>query len=989
MNEVRRGFGTEAGLRMPSSNEVDYDIGELGPAINLDETDLPLSPTEGTEEYSDRLNFNYFDELRTYPEYLDDKMPYRRRRRVHLVLQKINGSPVLLSKRRFDEAQRLSEGSLFADQVAKDKEWTNHLFSQSGDVAERFSRPEIGQKGGLRWTANSRELSFLVHHLSEADQTELAKAYRRGERINLNFLYGPRWKITRFGDQTKAYEWPRDDSIDDPKDFRGSNFVIFTKVGLNHDESGGLVLDETLLAEANLFTKTGSTRSYPKGGPGGGIFFDRSLEGLKRRALEGDIYLSEAERLYNQSANLDEAELSRSEEQWVRNAFIDFLSGKVDRHGYSVKGAMSMRFTLDKEGNVITVGDDVVQEVKFAPMRVNAKRGGYLEGVLKRIGEQSHAFNRLHKYTRFQEEIYPVFRDAVERTMVKEALRAAQEESSTNSSEQGGKLRWQSDARQILARQLTRTDAMLKRFVARSPRNLAYMLNAFINDHTFDADYEPGIGRAVRVLQAIGDINRSRIGTERYRAHFNQDYMQDCLDQIEVMQRTDWLSQETRSGLVLPISVGEPMKGANHRRISSGCGKNGHVGGGQLFSKRRNGNGNATTPHAPETRDGLVGFDIYPAKMTVAEVREQLARYGVDIISAIVSEGNKPAIYAMYMDSKPRQMFDGSWISPAQWVNMLRRVFDSTRYTNGRSSKVAIEAGFAATAELAKTLARQKPELENLLQYFDYQARSEATKEAKAHSGLAGEVFTRIALNADLATVLGIEVLPEEIDYKITYIDRDRDHGKGKLSAYERENLNRYLTELNAEGKAKSSAESGTENPESSTEHSESSKTIRPDFVVQMTDKHTGEVVELLIDSKAYIKKITPVAITNLYDHYKAALNNHRILVVVAHSPVRRITREAQEVARGLGVMIVGSDAIASALAKADTTHLDNPHMGDLVQEYWQFQEHPSVYSEDSEKRVGIKNYEQLLDLENASLGLLFSSLGESTSGREKLVYAE
>lgn len=951
----------------------EYDIGELGPPLEIGD-DYELSPSPATPHYyRNGRQPDYIDEFRKTPEYLNGQ-PYRRRCRTHLVLQQIHGRPVLLSHQRFKTAQALSADSLFAKQVTTGSvlaDWADPLFNQVGDASERFYHPEINKQGGLHWTSSSRELTFLTRHLKADAQTELNDAYANGEKVHFNFLWGPRWKISRFGDQTRAYEWPRDNSLDDPNDFRGSNFVAFTKIEVTRNADGELTVSEVLLAEANLYTKVGSTRISPRGGPRGGIFLDRSLAGLKRRAEEGDIYLDESERLYNQAADLYASELSKSEEQWIRNALIDFLSDKVDRQGYSVKDTTSLDFKLDKTGDVIVDGNETNQEVRFRPIRVNVKRDSYLDGILRRMGERSHAFNRFNKYTHFEAEVYPIFKAAIDQDLATEATRVAKYVASHPGKQP--QPRWQSDPREALARQLTHSEAMLNRFTTRSVNNLAYLLHIFSNDHSLDQYCQPGIGRAEQVLAVMRQINQRRANdnAKLHRPNFTDQHVQRCLDRLQEMQTPGWLPEEARSGLVLPISVDEPIAGVNHRRIVYGE-NNSNTAADDLFERRRNGKKPkpVRTQPSPITRENLVGFNVYPAKMTVGEVRTQLAEYGVEIIRALAREGDRPAIYALFMDPEPRPMPDGSELSPAQWINMLRRAFDTQRYTNGRSSKRAIEAGFQATSELAHRLAHNDPELANILEYFNYGSRLEATKESKAHSGAAGEIFTRIALNADLATMLGITEMPEGVDYKITYIDRDRRRSKGRLNPRERRKLNQYLTEINAE------------NPDS--DHS-----IRPDFVVQVTDAITGEITELWFDSKAYIKKITPTAIQNLYDHYRPGLNQHRRLVVVAHSPTRRITPEAQMVAHSLGVIIVGSDAVAAALTKADPEQLTNQHLGNLVEEYHRFKEHPSAFAENPDNRAGVATCEHLLDLQHTLHGPLFAEAEAGASGHEQLVYAE
>lgn len=955
-----------------SSLEINSDLDEdLGPPLDLDALgNEQLHSDYGEMVHTSFTDTGFFDELRQTPEYLNEQ-PYRRRQRTNLVLQKINGHPVLLSERRLKQAEEISQKSLFSQQISNEPEWENRLFDQSGDTSERFYHPEIGKNDGLQWKSNSRELTFLIRHLDTDRQKELGEAYSKGEKIKIRLLWGPRWKITRFGDETKLYEWPRDDGIDDPNDFRGSNFVVFTKVSVERDTTGELVISEKLLVEANLFTKTGSTRIHPKGSSRDGVFLDRSIEGLKRRAEEGDIYLTESERLYNQAVDLHEDELSRSDEQWIRNGFIDFMSGALDRHTYSVKGASNMRFRLNGEGEVVIDGDDMNHEVRFSPVRVNVKKGGYLARVLQKIVEQSHALNRNRKYSQFQNQIYPVFKEAIEQSLARELARNIQNGENGLSGDSTENTRWQAQPHAVLARQLTHSKAMLSRFIPRSSsRNLGYILHFFSKDSDFDQYYDTDVEREALVFEAIRKINQQRRNTDLFRAHFNDEYIKGCLDRIAAMKKQDWLPKDVHSGLVLPISVDEPTLGVNRKRIRpDSTNKPNNL---DLFKKSKEDKSltNGYRYLAPVQRDHLIGFDIYPAQMSVDQVRNQVARYGVDIIQTLVNEGDRPAIYALYMDSKQRTMSDGSKVSPSQWVNMLRRVFDTKRYTDGRSSRHAIESGFKATAELARQMAEEDSSLVGILEYFDYQSRLEATKESKAYSGLAGEVFTRIALNADLATVLGVSEIPESIDYKIVYIDRDRSHQKSKLSVHERKRLNSYISEVNSQ------------NPDS--EH-----IVRPDFIVELRDTHTHEISELWFDSKAYIKKVTPVAIGNLFEHYQPALNHHRKLVIVAHSPMERITKEAWDMASSLGVIIVGSDAIAKALARVDDHRVSNPDMRDLVAEYLKFKDHPSAYSEDLAKRAGIRACEELLDLRHASFGPLFSATERVDVEREKLLYRD
>jgi hypothetical protein len=185
-----------------------------------------------------------------------------------------------------------------------------------------------------------------------------------------------------------------------------------------------------------------------------------------------------------------------------------------------------------------------------------------------------------------------------------------------------------------------------------------------------------------------------------------------------------------------------------------------------------------------------------------------------------------------------------------------------------------------------------------------------------------GEIFTHLVINNALPQLVG-DHIPDITSGQLLYAD------------HERKDYRKFLQQFCAER---------TDNKE-----------CRPDFVAKATTS-SDKTIEILFDSKAWIKNLTPLDISEIYQGYSPHLiNSDRRLVIVYHGPARKIAKGTAEAAAARGVVIVTAETVRVTLATINPDKYRNQEsQRNLPDDYDVFIKQPIAFAA---KPVNVRNF--------------------------------
>lgn len=924
----------------------------------------------------DKLNF-------VVPELLSEAAGgYRHRLRTNLRLQLIDKlHPVLLSEgKEFEEAvafhnglMREAHGELSVKEVfpAQSKAAKRMALKLEGIqiITERTRQDKQGTK------AYDNELAFLLDNLPAEEREIFDREYAEGKPIRISVGYGEKHQFVQFSDgSVRRFDYPKKmklvvktnpgaTQMQKDRAYVGSNFISFLKAGLSRDEvTGELRLSTRLVTEVNIGTKTQSATI--KDGEGKLVKTERSLADLQRRHREGDPLLREEEFLYNQFSDL--YDIAESDDQkWIYNSLNNFIKFELKHKKYRVlPNTSKFNLVVERDDDFVkrlAFDNEAIKENSFAdrPLRLNVKKGSWLESKLQERAKATAKVRNRDKFVYFSDNAYP----SIHRLLVDPDVGV-----------------------DGVCEQLVNNDELRRKFIGPSKvkegDHLAYLIHKIGEDDSLAELHWSGEGRSRMILEKLSEMNSQlRVPV----IGFDDKFIDLVMAKAKAMQHKNYFAAQKTTRQVMRVKV-ENKLGPNRRRVRDVS----HIPepdrdplGGPLAEylehqdvavEQAEGNGKNGKKKKyllPDKRDNLSAFDLTPKVPSISEVQEELVGVAIEYfrLRLIKDPEWKPRILEMFLDETAFTI-RGSKYSSADIMRAVRR---ATTHKPG-----AWEAFCGkAKAEVARRKENQ-PDIAHLEEMFDYSRRKEATSEASGKSGALGEIFLRLAIKYGFAELMGLNGKTKDYEIVVTYIDRDRQREKRKLKPSQRRLLANQLMGVWAEVKDQHTHGSSGKSESEDGQFAQR----RPDMIVEMMHKQTGEKVELWFDSKTPSKMLTPVAVGRYHEIYEPYLNEKRILVLVANSREGKIYDEGRARAKELGVVLLEAEQVKKALRKIPFERFNLESTKRVIEEYDLYARLATVYAEDANRVETWMNVERIMDLENTH-----PIFGTSGAVEERLPY--
>ncbi|OGB74252.1 hypothetical protein A2V68_00600 [candidate division Kazan bacterium RBG_13_50_9] len=885
----------EAKLSESDTDRHRYEEEELGPPLD--------DGLELGEDYPKDDEGQFYREpapwlRRRSPELLDSTLQFRRRRRTSLVLAKKYGEIILAPATKYKEYQRLvaevsAPDCLFraaADEIIG--KLTDEILIIDDRDTHRLAPLIEGSR--IQWEESIHgqpsELGFMVERLPSEQRQLLEEALEAGEEIEISVLWGPKWKISRFDNgQVHQFNYPQIESSAEQLQAQAERKFLGSNYALFTKVSLARDTHQQLRLEEILVAEANI------GTKGGGRPSIAADLGHGRELVQVDRTLPGLIRRHNEGDPL------LTEEEYLYNQFPDLVD-KVETRDKRWVREHFLRWVTDHVSS-----EHRVRKIKRFQFRFNTqgevvtddesfeRRPEYFQPIRINVREDGylcnvleHIVERSHMLRRLDK--YRNFADNY--PVFREVLMRDREEG--------------------VARTIFRTEAMVKRLLRRSQgktlRNLAYLLYFFAADKEFaQGPFPSGVELVRSIVEALKAENQRLYEKRSTRAQaITEEDWGGVVEKVREMLHPRYFALAQQARWVEKLSVHGPR-----RLYSPRINHQPQYVGAQFkrLIKRPD-------PVAGRRPKRIFGFDIYPPEKTLKEHQVELANIFIDYVDQLGQENQMPNAYALHRDRKPRliegQMVDGNYI-----YNRARVLWRDPETQTERSSLHAIRSLFALAKRLLPEHARDPQKMAELEKLLDYEAVSQTAWESRHTTGRMGEIFVGLALKTNVAALLGIEELPAEVSCQILFANMDRHLGNHS-----------DLPELNLGLPQK--------------------KMMIPDFILQLRDAASGEMVKMLLESKTYLKPITSTTAESIIKQYTRALEAGWGLLVVSNSPWEAVRQEAIDLFRQRNIILLCAEDVARALDTADPQkYRVPPHaQGRTLGEYYlKFSQHPGAFA--------------------------------------------
>lgn len=892
----------------------DYSIGE---------PDLIPEPEFTSGEYTG--HYPVYES--TAPKLLNDKQPFRHREWLDLVIQRVGNKPIVMTPIEYKDYKQAmscykSPAPLFSEQAAKDEELAQSILGTRHPVVKQMQPNFDPERREFNWeSANVHELKFIMDHLPPTELDQIRTAWRLGEPVNFRLVHGAKWKFGCFSDnQVHRFDRPQPGLHESFKNFSGSNFVLFTKIGLA-DNHGELCVTEELLAEANVGTKQGNRQTSVKSQiDNDRIKVDRTLPGLIRRHYESDPELIEREYLCNQFKSLRDKVETTSDRKWIKKAWIGFLREQVP-HGYLIRPLERSKLMFTKDRHVgVSHAEERNRLCYIDILRVSVATKGYLHEVLTEIKQRSHPLRRWEKLTDTQENIYPFFKQTFA---------------------EGGSLR--------VAEDIFRLPTLKKMFLTRNAAgelsNLAYLLYCFANDSELASSSDVhGQALSSEIIDSLKKINEIPADSLRLKADKSSRLTRMPLEDMDWQKVSDKVRLMLRPNYFAPlpeqaswqelVSVRGPKHGLHHQLLRPPEPKHKH-----LFKEVAPVCQGEDQPIKINTKprtnreELTTAFDVQMPERKLSDEQATLADLFIDYCKMMADEGYWTTPYMVWRDNQPRRLGPkhDNLVTGRYLYNRARALFRPTGQDRNHS-RLAIQQFYALASQRLELRDLSAREREEISRQLDYEAMVSAENSGWQISGKMGEIFVHMALESDPKLLFGKGV--GEWRGEITFENIDR---KGQK---------RLFVDLN-----------GPDNPQ----------LVIPDFMVRLNETVTGEMEEWLVEVKTYIKSLAQSDMEDILAKYQPCLAGRRRLCVIANSPSQFITPEARMMVEAIGGRIIGAEVVTEALRSIDRERYPLPQTwrGEMADHYQRFTHHPAAFAIRLEHRNLMNVYEQIATEKN------------------------